>query len=495
MTSKGTKETIVTKLGFKSSSNSKVDAELDRVRKENTHLRRKVDELSKRHAKPPDSDKSKLLERILSLETLRERNNQQLLVREQELQTMRQQLSAKGGEVVSSLQAQLELRRKELEQRDRLFQNLSDETHNLKNKLAAVTARCQTLDTQGAQVPSSDLVVLQEQLKDALEKNQQWLLYDQQREAYVQSVLGRTMELEQQLQAKQQQQQQPNKEASAESEREKAPAPEKSPAQLQDYYDGLLLGAKRDLEAQREKTSQAQMELQTHKDQLSRTQAELSAQRELAARTRAEVSTLQRRSEEKSRELEDTKEQLQKERFNSRHTVSEERKCSSERTDRFRLELENMDARLEEERKRSAELLLQVTLLQKSLLSQSEDQRRIAVLEQQIQLSSKDFDDEKVDRQSMQHQLQKVLRELRKARDQITRLESAKHTRESRFSEPSSYSKLEFDRLTIPDPGSTSPSKGTNFLDESFLECPKCRAPYATSQHRELLAHIDYCFE
>ena len=42
-----------------------------------------------------------------------------------------------------------------------------------------------------------------------------------------------------------------------------------------------------------------------------------------------------------------------------------------------------------------------------------------------IQLSAKEFEDEKTDRQSMQHQLQKMLKELRKARDQITRLESA----------------------------------------------------------------------
>lgn len=40
-----------------------------------------------------------LFQRILSLETLRERNNQQLLVKEQELETMRQQLTARGGEV------------------------------------------------------------------------------------------------------------------------------------------------------------------------------------------------------------------------------------------------------------------------------------------------------------------------------------------------------------------------------------------------------------
>lgn len=31
----------------------------------------------------------------------------------------------------------------------------------------------------------------------ALEKNQQWLLYDQQREAYVRGLLGRIFELEQ----------------------------------------------------------------------------------------------------------------------------------------------------------------------------------------------------------------------------------------------------------------------------------------------------------
>lgn len=42
-----------------------------------------------------------------------------------------------------------------------------------------------------------------------------------------------------------------------------------------------------------------------------------------------------------------------------------------------------------------------------------------------IQLSAKDFENEKIDRQTMQHQLHKVLKELRKARDQIAKLESA----------------------------------------------------------------------
>lgn len=51
-------------------------------------------------------------------------------------------------QVVASLQAQLEQRRKEAEQKDLLFQNLSQETQNLKNQLVTVSSRCQSLETQ-----------------------------------------------------------------------------------------------------------------------------------------------------------------------------------------------------------------------------------------------------------------------------------------------------------------------------------------------------------
>lgn len=62
MTSKGAKETLVSKLGFKSSSSaSKTEAEMEKIRKENAHLRKKIDEMAKRHIKPPESEK-KLLE-------------------------------------------------------------------------------------------------------------------------------------------------------------------------------------------------------------------------------------------------------------------------------------------------------------------------------------------------------------------------------------------------------------------------------------------------
>ncbi|XP_030196261.1 centrosomal protein of 55 kDa [Gadus morhua] len=476
--SKGAKETIATRLGFKSvpaGPSKQAEADLERVRKENAHLRRKMDELTKRHVKPPDLDKSKLLERIISLETLRERNNQQLLVREQEMEVLRQQLTARGGEVVASLQAQLEQRRRDAEQRDRAFQSLAEEADGLRKSLAATAARCRSLEAQTAQIgaaPSGDLAVVNDQLRDALEKNQQWLAYDHQREAYVRSVLARTVELEQQLAQTSQ--------ASPEAPKVAAVLPE-----VQTHSDQLVQGLQKGLEAQREAASRAHLELQQHKEQTSSLSEELRRQKEEACGLQEELASLQRSYKERSRELEHSQELLQAERLSNRQVVSEERMVSLERRGKMREELEDMDTRLEEERKRSADLLAQVNLLQKSILSQTEEQSRLAMLEQQIQLSAKDFENEKLDRQGMQHQLQKVLKELRKARDQITRLESKpSHTR---FSEPSLYHTMEFERLAV------SPSRVGNLLDESFLECPKCRASYPTSQHRELLAHIDYC--
>ncbi|XP_061612227.1 centrosomal protein of 55 kDa [Phyllopteryx taeniolatus] len=506
MTSKGAKDTIVAKLGFKSgSSSSKTEAEMERVRRENAHLRRKMDELAKRHSRPPDSDKSKLLERIVSLETLRERNNQQLLVKEQELETVRQQLSAKGGEVVAALQSQLDQRRKDADKRDLDFQNLSQETENLKNKLATVSARCQSLETQAVNGHSStaDLALVQDQLRDALEKNQQWLVYDQQREAFVQSVLARTHELEQQLsQARRQ-----DSTSTAAAAQDAASESSEKEAQLRSRYEQSVLASQKQLDEQKDQLARARQELVKQKEECVKSQAELQRQTERVARLQEETAALQRRFDdnydelsslqskykERTKELEEARVQMQTERLSSRNAVSEERQVSSDRADRMRIELESMDLRLEEERKRSAELLLQVTLLQKSLLSQNEEQRRIAALEQQIQLSVKDFENEKMDRQSVQHQLHKVLKELRKARDQIAKLESSKQPT-SRFSEPSSYKELDVERLTLNDARSpTSPSKAGSLLDESFLECPRCRAHYPTSRHRELLAHIDFC--
>uniref|UniRef100_A0A1A8BN96 Centrosomal protein 55 like n=1 Tax=Nothobranchius kadleci TaxID=1051664 RepID=A0A1A8BN96_NOTKA len=461
MTSKGAKETLVSRLGFKSSSSvSKAEAELEKVRKENAHLRKKVDEMAKRHIKPADSDKS-------------------------------YHLSSSSCQLLS----QLEQRRREAEQRDTMFQSLSQETENLKNKLATVSARCQALEGQAANgtSPPADLLLVQEQLRDALEKNQQWLAYDQQREAYVQSVVARSLELEQQLN-----QQKTNPETTSEAPLTSAPSSSpgtEKESEMKSHYEELVLGLQRDLENQKDQTTRAERDLSVREEQALKAQAELQSQRQQVSKARQEMSALQRKYEdkcselsaflmkydEKIKELDEVKVQLQAERLGNRHAANEERTVS----DRMRAELESTGRRLDEERKRSAELLMQVNMLQKSLLSQNEERRRVAALEQQIQLSAKDFENEKSNRQSMQQQLHKVLKELRKAREQIAQLEYAKQPN-AQFSEPSSYNRLEFD--------ATSPSKVSSLLDESFLECPKCHTPYPASRHRELLVHIDDCY-
>uniref|UniRef100_A0A8C4DL14 TSG101 and ALIX binding domain-containing protein n=1 Tax=Dicentrarchus labrax TaxID=13489 RepID=A0A8C4DL14_DICLA len=78
----------------------------------------------------------------------------------------------------------------------------------VKNNLVSVSTRCQYLENKVAgkkdstsdKLASTDNVVqLQNHLCEALEKNKQWLEYDQQREAYVRAILARMLWLEKQL--------------------------------------------------------------------------------------------------------------------------------------------------------------------------------------------------------------------------------------------------------------------------------------------------------
>ncbi|MBN3304426.1 CEP55 protein, partial [Amia calva] len=459
MTSRNAKDNIVNKLGLKLGS-SKHDVELDKLRKENALLKKTVDEMTHRKGKNSDSERNKLLEKILALETLKEKITGQLLSKDKEIVALRQQLKAGCSENVAALHAQLEEKNKEAEKREQLFSSISEETKNLKNKQVAVSAKCQELEikngensTSNGQFASSEIATVQEHLRDALEKNQQWLVYDQQREAHVQGMLARISELEQQFNQANQALQQQHKESNSE---------ENKYIKMQEYYDKLLLMAKRDKESQKEAESLLQEEL----------------------------SVWREKYEEKSKEVTHLLQQLQSRRVGDREDT-EERTRVAERADRLRAELNVVKARLEEERTRSSELSSQVNLLQKSLLNQNEEQKRLLVLEQQMQMSTKDFEIEKLDRQSLQHQLHKVLKELRKAREQINRLETTKQLRECRLSEPSSSTRAWEERSPAECPGSSP--RPLSLLDESFLECPKCKAQYPTSQHRELLAHLDYC--
>ncbi|XP_045076786.1 centrosomal protein of 55 kDa-like [Coregonus clupeaformis] len=446
---------------------SKKDMEISKLRKENAYLRKSLDELSRQKGEPSDSENNKLLlEKILSLETLREKNTQQLLAMDQEICSLWQQAHAAGGETVASLEAQIDHYVREAKQRKRLFQSLQAETEDIKNKLVSMSAKCQELKRSRAgaglhscpsdgQVSTTSTAMSHDHLRDALEKNQQWLAYDQQREAYVKAVLARVFGLEQQLNQAKQALAQQHKDAHSEDRS----------VQIQKHYEKLLLTTKKELETQREQVNTAQRQL----------------------------TELQCRYEEKQREVGDARQQFQSERLSIRQSVQKETRRSGDREGRLWGDMEELQARLEEKEIRSAELLVQVNLLQKSLLSLHEEQKRVTILEQQIQVSAKDLEDEKRDCQYLQQQLHMVLKELRKAKHHVAKLESEKGQRElSCLYEASAHSRppapLKPSKESV-----TSPSQVLNQLDKRFLECPSCQAQYLTSHHRELLAHLEHC--
>ncbi|XP_073411942.1 centrosomal protein of 55 kDa isoform X5 [Dendrobates tinctorius] len=262
--------------------------------------------------------------------------------------------------------------------------------------------------------------ILDAQLKDALEKNRQWLVYDQQREAYVQGLMARMVDLEQQVANAQQ-----AEESNSEEDKQK-------------YYDRLLLAAKKDLEGERQITAQLNSEL----------------------------SAVRMQQEEKNKELENVSATLKALRESEKGHREEERRKFKEKMQRIKDELDLYREKYEEEKKINWDL------------------------SNQIQRCTSDLENGKIDQQNVQQQLNKVLKELRKTQEQITKLEPAK--RDIYFVDSSCTFPSDFnDKLTLRDKQPSPKHKG--LLDESFLECPRCRVMYPTSQHRELLAHIDFC--
>uniref|UniRef100_A0A8C6ZUC9 Centrosomal protein of 55 kDa n=1 Tax=Nothoprocta perdicaria TaxID=30464 RepID=A0A8C6ZUC9_NOTPE len=464
MTAKGAKEVVIGKWVFKLGS-PRAEEELERRRRDSAALRRGAEELAEGKSNMTGPERERLLEKILSLETEKEKNNRILGQKDKEIQNLKDKLKSKTkNSEVSSLLSQLEEKTKEAEKREQLLNSLSEEMDRLKCNLAAVTAKCSELENragtfQPSQVSTeqvtgspTDLNEVENQLKDALEKNQQWLLYDQQREAYVRGLLGRIFELEQKSEVIYHQ-----------HVTETIPAHEGPLQEKQKYYDQLLLSAKSDLETER------------------RTITLL----------KSELNELKKKYEETQREIISLNALLQSQQVVEMKTLENENKIKGDKLQRLKEENEIIKEQLREEKKKSDGLLSQVQLLHKSLLKQQEEHTRIALLEQQIQMCTTDFENEKLDRQNLQHQLNKVLKELRKAREQITRLEPVK-LQESGHMEPQEGLQAAFEeKMTVYD---TSPSlKRSNLLDESFLECPRCKMQYPTSQHRELLAHIDFC--
>ncbi|NWU91894.1 CEP55 protein, partial [Upupa epops] len=461
MNSKTAKDLITGKWGLKSGS-PRPESELEKLKQENEALRKSLEEVVKRKSKITYAERSGLREKILSLAKEKEKHNHLLGEKDKEIQNLKDKLRSKSkNSEVSLLQSQLEAKTKEAERREQLLHSLSEEMNRLTCTLSTVTAKCSELESgatsswasQGAVANTNstgsptNLYEVENQLKDALEKNQQWLLYDQQREAYVRGLLGRIFELEQKSElVSQQESKRPSSEGHLQEEKQK-------------YYDQLLLTAKNDLETERRTVTQLRSELNEYKKKYEEKQREITSLNALQSQQVAEMKTLEN-----------------------------ENKMKGEKMQRLKQENETIKGQLREEKKKSEDLLCQVQLLHKSLLKQQEEHTRIALLEQQIQICTTDFENEKLDRQNLQQQLNKALKELCKAREQISHLE---HLESGHIELQEDLQAAFEEKVTMYD--RSPPLKHSSLLDESFLECPRCKVQYPTSQHRQLLAHIDFC--
>ncbi|XP_051271435.1 centrosomal protein of 55 kDa-like isoform X3 [Dicentrarchus labrax] len=320
--------------------NSELRMIVSSLKKENAYLKKTLVELSRQH-----SEHNKLVERFLSLETVRLESCQQLTGKDEEIALPPEQLSKKEGKLMDVVS----MRRK------RSMSSYCREMEEVKNNLVSVSTRCQYLENKVAgkkdstsdKLASTDNVVqLQNHLCEALEKNKQWLEYDQQREAYVRAILARMLWLEKQLnEANQARSQQHNEDHSHEKERI---------SQMQEHYEGLLQKAKDELEVLRKDVVMTQQNL----------------------------IISQNWCEDSERDVKELKLQLKAER-RSRKSSPEE-SCSEDDEKIHRYETEELLHKLDEEKRRSANAELQANICQKFMFNKHHaDQEKIADLERQ----------------------------------------------------------------------------------------------------------------
>ncbi|XP_037637206.1 cone cGMP-specific 3',5'-cyclic phosphodiesterase subunit alpha'-like isoform X1 [Sebastes umbrosus] len=320
--------------------NSELDVVVSSLRKDNAYLKKSLAELSRQH-----SQHNMLVKRFLSLETVRLESCQQLKAKDEEALPS-EQLSKKEGNLMDVVS----MRRK------RSISSYSREIEEIKNQVVSVSTRCQYLENKVARKKDSasdegastnTVRELKIQLSDALEKNEQWLEYDQQREAYVRATLARMLWLEKRVnKANQACSQQHNEDHSDERERI---------SQMQEHYEKLLQKARDELEALREQVDT------THQN----------------------LIIIQNRCKERESEVEELMQQLRTENM-SRENTLEDQHCSEDEEQWLTAETENLQSILDEERRRSANFELQSILFKKCLLNRHHaDQKKIADLERQ----------------------------------------------------------------------------------------------------------------
>ncbi|KAK1904997.1 Centrosomal protein of 55 kDa [Dissostichus eleginoides] len=366
--------------------NPELDVVVSSLRKENSYLKMTLAELSRQH-----SEHNKLLERFLSLETYRLESSHQLTAKQENIALPSKQLRQKEG-------------------------NLMEDSAS---------------SEWDSTIPTAELP---KQLSDALEKNKQWLAYDQQREAYVREIMARMLWLEKQLnEANQSRSQRHNEEHSKENEQ--------ILTQMQQHYERLLQKATEELDVLREQINMIHQTLIITRNQC----------------------------QEREREVEELKQQLQNE-ITSRKSPQEPLQCSEDEDQWITAETQDLQCRLNEEKRKSARIVLQKAFLN----SHHADQETIEDLERQIKIYSQDLDDEKQNCAYLKKQTGGVLKRLQKNKEQRDQPDQTSCEAVHPPSMCSSYGSL---------------------LNESFLACPGCRAEYPSSQYRELMVHLESCLD
>ncbi|XP_027133786.1 centrosomal protein of 55 kDa isoform X2 [Larimichthys crocea] len=204
---------------------------------------------------------------------------------------------------------------------------------------------------------TNSVIKLQNLLTDALEKNKQWLEYDQQREAYVRAILARMSWLEKQLdEANQSRSQQHNVDHSDEKVQI---------SETQEHYEKLL-----------QKTKDV---LEVHREQVDITHHEL-------------IKT-QNWCKEIESEVEELKQQFCAEKL-SKEGAPEDDHGTEDEEQQVKDEISDLQNRLDQEKRRSANL--------------------------EIKISSQDLEGERQDSSYLKRQSMRVLKTLKKKIDRVT---------------------------------------------------------------------------
>ncbi|XP_013131015.1 centrosomal protein of 55 kDa isoform X3 [Oreochromis niloticus] len=338
------------KRSLKKKLNSELAMVVSSLRKENAYLKRTLAELTHQQ-----SQHNKLVERFLSLEAIRLECTREFRTKHEKTASSSEQLCKKEKRPVDAVSS---------------ISRYSREIEEIEEKLEVISTRCQYVEnkvtgkqdsTADEQVSTSNEAVAEVQihLRDALEKNKQWLEYDQQREAYVRAILARMLWLEKQLnEANQARSQQHNEDHSDEKEKI---------SQMQEHYERLLQKAKDELEVLRERVEV------THQN----------------------LMITQNWCKEREREVEELEQQLQAERLS--RSTQEVQNCPED----------------EEQQQRDESKVLQGVL--------DDEKRRSENAELQIQISSQDLEDERQNCSYLKKQMVKVLKALQKGKGDVAK--------------------------------------------------------------------------